>query len=155
MVQWYMARRANRTWFWFYGPLTDVENCIALFRELLLTIAAAAQLLYGGASRGSGASYAEGYVAGLPRSDAQSDASATETADQATDDRRALIHTRMLTLHRTARRWLSLECDVQLGSSTVYGRHQHDASAARKGKKHGASHKIQTSGRRKRIGFRS
>lgn len=66
-IQWYRSTRGHRTFFWFYGPLADVENGIALFRELLLTIAAAAQLQYGGHVRGSGASYAEGYVAGLPR----------------------------------------------------------------------------------------
>lgn len=66
-VQFYRASKSNRSLFWFYGPLDDVENCISLFRELLITIAASAKLLYGGYSRGSGASYAEGYVQGLPR----------------------------------------------------------------------------------------
>ncbi len=35
-----------------------------LFRELIVTIAAAAQVRFGGYYRGSGASYAEGYVQG-------------------------------------------------------------------------------------------
>lgn len=147
-VQWYMATRSNRTWFWFYGPLSDVENCIALFRELLLTIATFAQLQYGGASRGSGASYAEGYVAGLPRF-GELEASHSEVAES-----QALIHDRALALHRTAKRWLALECDVQLGSSTTRGRYQHDDAAAQRGKKHGASQKIATSGRRPRITHR-
>jgi hypothetical protein len=143
-VQWYMSARANRTWFWFYGPVSDVENCITLFRELLLTIATYARLHYGGVSRGSGASYAEGYVAGLPRFD-------DDRAHEVSSQSRELIHSRTIALHNTARRWLSLECDVQLGSSTTRGRYQHDAAAAHQGRKHGASQKIHFSGRQKRL----
>jgi hypothetical protein len=67
-VQFYKDRHGHRTLFWFYGPTEDVQQTIELFREILMTIATAARLKYGGHSRGSGASYAEGYVKGLPRS---------------------------------------------------------------------------------------
>ena len=44
MVQWYSGRQRHRSFFWFYGPVNDVMNAIELFRELVTTIAAAAQL---------------------------------------------------------------------------------------------------------------
>ncbi len=61
-TQYYYSTEGHRAMFWFYGPVDDVNNAIALFRELLLTIATAAHLQFGGYARGSGASYAEGYA---------------------------------------------------------------------------------------------
>ncbi|MEO9595184.1 DUF2786 domain-containing protein [Rhodopirellula bahusiensis] len=149
MVQWYYGRKQNRTLFWFYGPVDDVRNCILLFRELLLTIATAAHLQYGGHSRGSGASYAEGYVRGMPKQ-------ATQTPDSTPENQAfsqsALIHARTLAVQQAAVDWLKLECGVSLVMSRGNGRDQHDPDAANRGKRHGSKHDLSTVNGRKRIG---
>ncbi len=146
--QYYVATKGHRTYFWFYGPREDVQNCITLFRELLLTIATSARLHYGGHSRGSGASYCEGYVAGLPR---HQDSHAT---DQSVVSETALIHARTLAVHSAAREWLNIECGIQLVSGGRSGRFDHDPDAANRGKKHGARHDVRADNGRKRIGRR-
>ncbi len=146
MTDWYFAPKGNRTLFWFYGPLDDVTNCISLFRELLLTITASACTQYGGYSRGSGASYAEGYVRGLPRYQ-----SAT-VGDDSTVSETALIYARTLAVKRTARQWLKLECGMSLVSAGGSGRSQHDPEAADRGQQHGAKHDLRDASGRKRIG---
>lgn len=169
-VQFYQARKSNRSLFWFYGGIDDVENCIALFRELLVTIAASAKLQYGGYSRGSGASYAEGYVEGLPRvselevGDSKSTGSSDEDIEGDGGKRCArvrqsqqlrLLENRNLTLKKSARRWLARECDIHLSSGGRSGRHSHDASAQNAGRKDGAKQSIAKHGRRKGIAFRN
>lgn len=150
-VQWYTGTRANRTFFWFYGPTADVQNTITLFREMVLTIAVAAKIRYGGYSRGSGASYAEGYVKGLPRAGdaAPSSADADKEVSQ-----RALVHSRSMTLHNAARQWLASECDTRLVSTSRYGRAQHDPAAEGIGKIHGSKHEIAPTSRPKRLTHR-
>ena len=145
-VQWYMAAKGHRTLFWFYGPLTDVENTILLFRELLLTIASAAKLQYGSYVRGSGASYAEGYVQGLPCA-SEGESETPESASVASQ--KTLIQARTIAVHGAAKEWLATECNTRLTSSSGRGRHQHDEHAAKRGKKHGAKHQIQAGQRRK------
>jgi hypothetical protein len=145
-IQWYRSTKGHRTFFWFYGPLADVQNGIALFRELLLTIATAVQLQYGSHMRGSGASYAEGYVAGLPRS-----GSDTAEQDEQVLSQRALIQTRTLALRSAADQWLDLECNIRLSKSGSSGRWNHDDVAESRGKRHGAQHKVTVPGSPKRI----
>ncbi len=145
MVRWYFGVRGHRTLFWFYGPLDDARNCLALFREMLLTIATSAQLQYGCYSRGSGASYAEGYVAGLPKYITPVDAS-----DKCLSER-ALIHSRTLAVQQAAVDWLSLECGVSLRMTRGAGRSEHDPDAANLGKQHGAKQDLSTANGRKRI----
>jgi hypothetical protein len=145
MVQWYLGTKGHRTIFTFYGPLADVRNSIALFRELLLTIASAAHLQYGSYARGSGASYAEGYVAGLPRTKL-----ATGERSQVVSEQ-ALIHTRTLTIHNAARSWLRTECNISLTTSRGRGRYLHDPQAESRGKEHGAQHNVTAPGAPKRI----
>ncbi len=148
LTSWYFGTRGPRTLFWFYGPVDDVNNCIALFRELLLTITASAQLQYGGYARGSGASYAEGYVRGLPRyhSSADSQTQINETA---------LIHARTLVVKQAARDWLRLECGVSIVMKSSSGRSQHDPDAADRGKQHGSKHDLRDASGRKRLGHSS
>ncbi len=149
-VQCYLSTRGHRTLFWFYGPLDDVQNSITLYRELLLTIATSAQLQYGSYTRGSGASYAEGYVAGLPR--ASTAPQETERAVPAhTSSNLALIQTRMLAMHDAARKWLGLECNVHLTSGSRRGRYQHDPNAETQGRAHGAKHDVKAPNSTKRI----
>jgi hypothetical protein len=161
MTQWYAGRKGHRTLFHFYGPRTDVENAIALFRELLLTIASAAKILYGGYSRGSGASYAEGYVQSLPKSEGLSDdeldmasckrdpLSAGKNSSHSAE--RALIKQRFLIVHERSRDWLYHECGVQLVTTTRRGRDFRDPAAELMGRKHGSEHRIDPPSAPKRL----
>lgn len=146
MTAWYLGTKGNRTLFWFFGPVEDVQNCIALFRELLVTIAASAQLRYGGHTRGSGASYAEGYVRGLPRRED----SESKTSPQVIIEN-ALIYTRVLAVRDAALDWLRLECGISLSTSRRSGRDQYDPNAAALGKKHGSTHDLSVPSGPKRI----
>ncbi|TWT83177.1 hypothetical protein CA13_46400 [Planctomycetes bacterium CA13] len=148
MIGFYYATKGHRTLFWFYGPTDDVGNCITLFRELLLTIATSARLQYGGYSRGSGASYAEGYVQGLPR------CGVPEQSNDQVVSETALIHARTLAVRKAATQWLGMECGIRLVNGSGYGRDQHDRAAAELGKKHGSKHEVSASNPRKRIGRR-
>lgn len=159
LVQWYFSTKKNRTLIWFYGSVSDVENAIALYRELLLTIATSAYLRFRGHTRGSGASYAEGYVAGLPRAADLSENSNDQ--DQATADlsdetlsSRALIHARTIAVHTAATQWLAQECDIRLAYSTSRQRDLHDPAAASLGQVHGASHKITRPDQPARLGYK-
>lgn len=154
MVQHYRSTRGHRTLFWFYGPVTDVDNCIALFRELLVTIATSATLQYGGYTRGSGASYCEGYVSGLPipglhPDDAQP--STDRSAESEASVGAGLIHTRTLVLQDAANDWLDHECNIKLVQTHRFARGQHDAAATSRGRQHGASHELNVPGARKRL----
>ncbi|QDV22145.1 DUF2786 domain-containing protein [Aureliella helgolandensis] len=146
-TQWFIAASGHRTLFWFYGPVADVKNTIALFRELLLTIATAAQLQFGGHSRGSGASYAEGYVEGLPRK-AVKDSQVPSSQQQQNS---ALIQARTLTLHTTALEWLALECNIRLTTVRRAGRSQRDPNAEKRGKRDGSTHEVTVPNAPKRL----
>jgi hypothetical protein len=146
-VQWYRSTRGHRTLFWFYGPWEDVQNAVALFRELLLTIATAAHLQYGSHTRGSGASYAEGYISGLPRSTTE----AAQTQNHQVVSQQALIHTRMIALRSAAEKWLETECNIKLTTGAAGGRYDYDGAAAHRGKLHGATHPLTVPGARPRI----
>lgn len=152
MVQHYRSTRGHRTLFWFYGPVTDVDNCIALFRELLVTIACSATLQYGGYTRGSGASYCEGYVAGLPipglHPDDVTNGPAGQTDAHASS---SLIHTRTMILQDAANDWLNTECNIKLVQTHRFARDKHDAAASSRGRQHGASHELNVPGARKRL----
>ncbi len=137
MTHWYVSTEGHRTFFWFYGPLEDVRNAIALFRELLLTIATSAQLQFGGHTRGSGASYAEGYVKGLPRWSTDTTAQTKQLVSEG-----ALIQTRTLSIRSAADDWLDVECDIRLETTYDSGRYQHDETAEKRGKQDGATQKI-------------
>lgn len=52
----------------FYGPEEDAADASELFEEWTQLIAAMARMKYGGALRGEGRCYAEGFVAGVERS---------------------------------------------------------------------------------------
>jgi Protein of unknown function (DUF2786) len=153
-VQWYRATKGHRSLFWFYGPLADVRNTVALFRELLLTIATAAHLRYRSYARGSGASYAEGYVAGLPCNNTPIESSDRSSVDDPPVNSRALVANRTLALHEAALDWLALECNTKLVISSRAGRDHHDPNAAGRGRRDGASHSIDAPDSPKRIGQR-
>jgi len=144
-VQFYRAHRGHRTLFWFYGPVDDVEQVLGLFRELLLTIATAAHVKYGSHTRGSGASYAEGYVNGLPRTNQ------IQPPESAPISETALIHARTLAIHDAAKDWLDEECGIRLQRSRSSGRGKFDESAHRDGKRDGARHEHARHHARKQI----
>ncbi len=146
-TQWFVASRGHRTFFWFYGPRADVQNAIALFRELLLTIATSAHLQFRGYTRGSGASYAEGYVQGLPGSSTDSQYNPEQVVSE-----RALIHSRTMTLHSAAKHWLDFECNIKLTTCYGMGRDQFDDAAAHRGRLHGSKHEVSAPGAQLRIG---
>jgi len=161
LTQWYSGRKGHRTLFFFYGPRVDVENALQLFRELLLTIATAAKLLYGGYSRGSGASYAEGYVQSLPKSDSvlaevsrdrgRSRNSLASKGEDRLSPEQALILKRSLIVHRKSRDWLFEECGIRLVSTTRRIRDFHDPAAESMGRKHGSEHRIDPPSSLKRL----
>lgn len=152
LTQWYSGRKGHRSLFFFYGPRVDVENAIQLFRELLVTIATAAKLLYGGFSRGSGASYAEGYVRSLPKSDSVLAAAVNQRSKSAgakdTDSKtslspeQALILQRSLAVHKKSKDWLFEECGIRLVNASRRVRDFHDPAAESMGRKHGSEHRI-------------
>ncbi len=149
MVQWYMSPRGHRTIFIFYGPLADVQNTIALLRELLVTIAAAARLQYGSYTSGSGASFAEGWVRGMRDPEPQSTAS--PTVNPSTPQDSALISARILAVHDAAGEWLRQECHIRLSSSRGRGRSVHDPAAQRRGEIQGAQNKVAAPNAPKRL----
>ena len=140
-VQYFMSTRGHRTLFSFYGPLADVRNAISLFRELLLTIACAAQLQFGDYTRGSGASYAEGYVNGLPCSKPVDTANSKLEIEKAVSEH-ALIRNRTMAVQSAAKDWLKSECNITLSKSSRAGRYQHDAEATLRGQLHGSKHEV-------------
>lgn len=156
MTWWYFSTKGHRTMFWFYGPVKDVQNCIALFRELLLTIAASAHLQYRGYTRGSGASYAEGYVRGLPRyQSGQTNAESSSEAKAQSAVETALIQARMIAVKNAALHWLKVECGIELTTTRGSGRNQRDPAAEAKGKQHGAKHEVAPPTGPKRITHRT
>jgi hypothetical protein len=146
-VQFYQDRKGHRTFFWFYGPLADVEHSHGIFRELLLTIAASARLKFKGHSRGSGASYAEGFVAGLPKS-----GELIPIADR--EGALALVHNRTLIVHRQSKQWLEFECGIRLTKGSGGGRYSHDPAAEQAGRIDGAKQQIQIPKRVQRLTHR-
>ncbi|MBM3966218.1 MAG: DUF2786 domain-containing protein [Planctomycetes bacterium] len=150
LTQWYYNRQGHRTVFFFYGPKFDVDNALQLFRELLLTIASAAKLLYGGYARGSGASYAEGYVASLPKSTLAE--GVIRDLECATRSAYSLIQQRALSVQETAREWLDLECGIRLVKGYRRTRDFHDPAAEGLGRMHGAQHQVTVPDRKLRLG---
>ncbi len=126
----YGGRRGRAS---FYGPIDSVEQAADLFRELLIEIATLARLKYGGYAKGQGASYAEGFVAGL----------------------RAILHgvnhspaiiessrTLRARIERDANGWLKAECDITLVSQSSSGRSGYDPSAAAAGRVDGKARNV-------------
>ena len=146
MVQFYgHTGRGHRRLFWFYGPRQDVEQTIGVFRELLITIATQCRVGgFGTHTRGSGASYCEGFVEGLPSSWAEESAD----DDQAVSARN-LIRARQLAIHDSATEWLKEECGVRLSRVSGVGRSSFDRSAHRRGQADGAKHDVRVNSRKR------
>jgi len=135
-VQMYTSMSGRRRVFCFYGPRQETENCVAMFRELMLTIASNARFLYGGFTRGSGASYCEGFVRGLP----------TASYGEVSREHALVAQERTLSTHRLAGEWLRNEVGVRLSTSHRRGRSGYDAEAASNGRADGAKQSLVRSG---------
>lgn len=146
-VQYFISTGSYRTFIHFYGPRFEVHQAIEIFRELLLSIATSARLLYGGHSRGSGASYCEGYVENLPRQQWQADDGVVPKEP----DSQTLIPRPSLVKRQDAERWLHLECGIKLVRVSAYQRQGMDLGAKELGRVHGASHEVKPPNRPPRI----
>ena len=113
----------------FYGALQDVRDALELYRELHATITSQAIEQFGGYAKGRGASYAEGFVAGLP------------TMKIPTESR-----SRELSLYnRELSDWLKLETGISIVRTTSYGRLHTCDSAKNLGKEHGSKQSVSRS----------
>lgn len=138
-VFWFFTSANRRTEFVFYGPIDSVESGVSLFRELLLEIATLAKLKYGGYAKGSGASYAEGFVRGL-----QDMLKGSQLAQP------ALIESNKQLRHRDERaatRWLCNECGIVIENVRSSERSRYDAAAAEVGKSDGRARNVAKPGR--------
>lgn len=149
MVQFYGdSGRSHRRLFWFYGPYQDVEHTLGVFRELLITIAAQCRVGgFGSHTRGSGASYCEGFVDGLPRSWDEN-----VTSDDDAMSAHSLIRARQIAMHDSATKWLNEECGIRLSRSSGSGRSSFDKSAHRRGQADGAKHNVKVNSRKRITG---
>jgi hypothetical protein len=118
---------------------------------LLLTIASAAKILYGGYTRGSGASYAEGYVASLPKSTSYGDPLQDQDAPTKEVTSQALMQKRSLLVHERACDWLFAECGIRLVTTRRKMRNFRDPAAEQVGRKHGSEHRIDPPSAPKRL----
>ncbi len=139
LAQHYLVAGRVRSSVVFYGPKADVEYAAELYRELLVTIATAAQLEAGGYARGRGASFAEGMVAGLPR--------LTEQHEEG-----IILSPRALSIHSAAKDWLKADTGAELVSSYARSRKAIDLGAVAAGRIAGARQEVSRKKDEARIG---
>lgn len=133
--------------YYYYGPDADCVFASEVFAEIQQVITTLANARYGCYSRGEGASYAEGFVAGLSTQLEKSVA-----ADASDDTTRALIvrkDERAMAIVSAARKWLFAEHDVKLvaGRSNYGAGRGFSQSAYSRGRDEGARYSV-SSGRR-------
>jgi len=125
----------------FYGEAGDVADAVALFNEWRATIAAMARLRWGGALRGDGAAYAEGFVSGM-RQARRDRANAPNTTALAV--RSAAI---VKAKQDAASQWLTTQ-GVRLGSARSHTGSRNASSEARaQGRADGANATMTRRGR--------
>lgn len=117
----------------FYGPIDSVEQAVELYRELLVEIATLARLKYGGYAKGRGASYAEGFVAGL-----MSILQGVDQPPAIIESSRAL----KARIERDAKEWLRVECGISLVKQSSSGRSGYDPGAAAVGRADGKTRNV-------------
>lgn len=105
----------------FYGPMEDARDAASLFEEWSHVIAVMARLKYGGAFRGQGRSYAEGFASSLLNSlRVMREEERKEIAH--VSDSRALVvqsaHALMKAKQDHARKWLEKETGIRLVSGS-------------------------------------
>ncbi len=113
----------------FFGALQDVRDALEMYRELHATITCQAIQQFGGYAKGRGASYAEGFVAGLPTMKIPSEARSRELS----------------LYNRELNQWLKLETGIVVVRSTWYGRQHTCDSAKNLGKEHGSKQSVSRS----------
>lgn len=132
----------------FYGPAAEAATAASLYGEWVETIAAMARLKWGGALRGDGRCYAEGFVSGIR---AMQEDMLQEERDQIAAGT-AVVLLRATDLMKRKRdhasTWLS-QCGVSLGRARNYGNQGRSENATARsdgksdGRKSGFSHKRQ------------
>lgn len=131
----------------FYGLAEDAAVAQRVFDDLAITIASMGRLKWGGAFRGPGREYCEGFVDGLFSQLKQADAEQHQSESRALTVRRdALIHAKA---HR-ADQWLRTERGVKLRAGRGYGATSHHADAHNDGHADGA--KTSITGRQAKLG---
>jgi len=124
----------------FYGPKGDVADALEMVREWQETIVTMARLRFGGALRGPGKSYAEGFARSLllkvraihreERLQIKGGGSTALTLVRSTD--------LMLAKQKHADVWLEQSAGIRLTKGTPLGNGSHDSSAFTAGKADGS-----------------
>ncbi len=153
-VGWYKFRKGHRTIFSFYGPIQDVEAVVAMFRELLLTIASIAKLLWGGHARKSAAEFAEGYVKKLFEAAENELGQASQIGPNSGSANKSLVLARALQIKDAGREWLKAECGISLRGRRRQPRSFSDPRARELGRQYGSNHKLDIPNVPKRIEHR-
>lgn len=144
----------------FYGPEEDCRDAVEMLREWTLTISAMARLRYGGALRGEGRSYAEGFTAALwdkVKTMKREERKAIEEkrtmqigeGQECTALVLAGAHELMVAKKEKGKEWLASQ-GIKLGRASGRGGGEHHGSAYRAGRSDGSRAQL-TRGRREKI----
>ena len=130
----------------FYGPECDVAFCCEIFDEVVLFIAAAANLRYGNAlARGAAASYAEGFASALL--DALDEEAAMREVVAESDCYALSVINRGLTVRKASRAWVQAQLRASGRGALVKGRRiksaaHKDFEAYNQGREDGSDYKV-------------
>ena len=106
--------RERTTRIYYYGPEDDAKLATEIFGDLSLTVAAMARAKYGGAHRGSGREYAEGFVEGIREANRR-----VRKEIESTSDGRALVvqtSKRNALVRKESQNWLKESEGINLGT---------------------------------------
>jgi len=141
-------RRRIASCVYFYGPEDDVEFCVEMFGEMIVSIAATAKLKgYGGFARGAGALYCQGFVAGMEEAFVQQEQEAMRSPGGR--EMIELSKRRALAVSDAAYRWLADEEGIRLAAGARLAGGSGSAGAFRSGQRDGRQAPVRT--RQKRI----
>lgn len=120
---------------YLYGPRDDCETARSMFDDLRLTIAAMARLKWGGCYRGSGRSYAEGFVDGLENQ-------MNERRSRRPASENAIVLRSTELIKSDARAWLEREYGATIRTTPYRGCTRDDQCAWSGGHADGREHTI-------------
>lgn len=127
---------------YFYGQTDNAAAAVDLFEELRETIASLAKIHHGGWFRGDGASYAEGFVAGMEEArvealgDLQADDKSTTALILQDQKNQAIIKKR-------GEKWFCQKHGCRIRSRSQRGGANGDPAAYEKGQKHGRNYRAE------------
>lgn len=134
----------------FYGPQDDIEQAKYIFDELHESIQTMAIVLYGGAVKGDGGTYCQGFVSGLRDANIRE----VKKLEDSNDQTRALIlvaNTEKKELFKQANDWLKKEKRVTITRGTSTRGSSGSREAYQDGKQDGASYDVTRAQTTKRI----